>query len=365
MCIFVMKIPAVTKPYNVILLMNCVFLIPIGVAFFKALFYSEKTFGLAFLLELAETGLTGYLWNQTKKPSIDLEEIWYPKIFGLAFLLELAGTGLTGYLWSQTKKPSIDSKEIWYPIVGVLCLSIAWLPEIQSYLLKTNETKANKNTIPKRDFTITVDQTEAITEEPQVIVQDKPTWKMVIFLSLCRIIFTFVFSFVLLSFSIFSAEASDVAANFRMAWSNLGGDVTYYFIANCSSSLLGYIVGFIACTTCMQKGSYVFPLFLATPLAAVLLAMKASCHKIVFAGVEAGDSEISNQCGLTETLDIILFCVAVTCLVLAHFLSFGILIINSPLLVKQSETQVTFSLLILYKKYNYSYCLLSNKECWK
>ena len=360
MCIFVMKIPAMTKPYNVILLMNCVFLLPIGVAFFKALFYFER---------------------RSSKKII---------LFGLALLLELAGTGLTGYMWST--KGSIDPKDVWYPIVGVICLSIAWLPEIQSYLLKTNENNEKENTRPKRrrnysyssetteairqqqeseladlsrDFTMTVDQTEAITEEPQVIVKDKPTWKMVIFMSFWKILFTFVFSFVLLSFSIFSAEASDVAAHFRMGWSDWRGDVIYYFIANCCSSLLGYIVGFIACTTCMQKGSYVLPLFLATPLAAVLLAVKNSCTAIVFAGVEAGDSEISNQCDLIGTLDIILFCVAVACLVLAHFLSFGILIINSPLLVKQSETQVWFSLFILYNKYNYSYCLVSNMGCRK
>ena len=345
MCIFVMKIPAMTKPYSVILLMNCVFLIPIGVAFFKAL-------------------------KQRLSKKIIL--------FGLAFLLEVAGTGLTGYLWSQTKKPSIDLEEIWYPIVGVICLSIAWLPEIQPYLLKTNENNEKENTRPKRrrnysyssetteairqqqeseladlsrDFSMTVDQSEAITKEPQVIVQDKPTWKMVIFLSFCKIEFTFVFSFFLLRFSIFSTEVSDVAAHFRIGWSDWSGDAIYYFIANCCSSLLGYIVGFIACTTCMQKGSYVLPLFLATPLAAVLLAVKNSCTAIVFAGVEAGDSEISNQCDLSGTVDMILFCVAVACLVLAHFLSFGILIINSPLLVKQSETQVRFSLFILYNKY--------------
>ena len=308
-----------TKPYSVILLMNCVFLIPIGVAFFKAL--KRRTSKVDPIIVAAILNPRHDRTGSRHGPGTKSKE---KVLFGLAFLLELAGSGLTGYLWSQTKKPSIELEEIWYPIVGVLCLSIAWLPEIQSYLLKT------------------VDQTEAIAEGPQVIVQDKPTWKMVIFLSLCKIIFTFVFSFVLLRFSIFSTEASDVAAHFRMGWSNLGDEVTYYFIANCCSSLLGYIVGFIACTTCMQKGSYVLPLFLATPLAAALLAVKNSCTAIVFVGIEAGDSEISNQCDLSGTLDIILFCAAVSCLVLAQFLSFGILIINSPLVVKQSETQVCF-----------------------
>ena len=325
-----MKIPAMTEPYNVILLMNCVFLIPICVAFFKAIIYSGR--------------------RSTKKVIL----------FLLAFLLEIVGAGLTCYMCIA--KGSIESKDIWYPICGVICLSIAWLPEVQSYLLKTNRNSDKEHTKPKRhrsysyssetneafqrqqeselaDMSLTVDPKEEIIEKPQVIVQDKPTWKMVIFMSFWKILFTFVFSFVLLRVAIFSADnSSDIAGHFRIGWSSWSGDTIYYFIANCCSSLVGYIVGFIACTTCMQKGSYVLPLFLATPLAAVLLAVKQSCTVIIF-----DTDEISklNPCDLSEALDITLLCVAAACLVLAHFLSFGILIITSPLLVKQSETQVT------------------------
>ena len=325
MCIFAMKIPAMTKPYNVILLMNCVFLLPITIALIKALSYSERRSAKKIIL------------------------------FGLAFVLELAGCGLTGYMWS-----SIDLVDIWYPLCGVICLSVAWLPEIQSYLLKTNERDESEQPRRRRhrqysysaetneaierqqqtelaDMSLTVDHREEVVEKPQIIAQNKPTWKMVIFMSFWKIIFTFVFSLVLLRYSIFSASESswDIASHFRTGWSDWGGETTYFFIANCCSSLLGYTVGFIACTTCMQRGSYVLPLFLATPLAAVLLAVKKSCTALVFADVT------DTECDLFETLDVVLFCVAVACLVLAHFLSFGILIVTRPLLVKQSETQVT------------------------
>ena len=279
-CIFVMKIPSLTHPYMVILLSNCVFIVPMGVALYKAMFRATQS---------------------TKKYNIRL-------FLGTSFLLELTGIGLTVTLWIWSKH-STDLENIWYPIVGTLCLSIAWVPEIQSFLLQ-----------------------HATEEEARYT----PTWKMVIYMSFIKIVLTFVFSFTLLRFAIFdsSVDATTVIEHFKSGWYGWEGFETYYFIANSCSSLLGYVIGFIACTTCMQKGAYATPLFLATPLAAVLYSANGSCVRILHPG------DTSNMCLLEGRMDVWLLVEACSCLVFAQFFSFGYLIIISRPLIKQDEAQV-------------------------
>ena len=323
-----MKIPSMTHPYMVILLANCVFIVPVGVALYKAMF------GTA---------------TQSRKKSM---------FFGIALVLELTGIGLTVTLWIVSKH-STDLENIWYPVVGILCLSIAWVPEIQSFLLQPSITSANKKDqnhgVPGHSYSNTqslhrgvsvdgtreldnfsVDMTDSVTDEPKIIALEKPTWKMVIYMSFLKIVFTFVFSFILLRFAIFdsSVDATAVSEHFKSGWYGWEGFEIYYFIANSCSSLLGYVIGFIACTTCMQKGAYAMPLFLATPLAAVLYSAYESCVGILHPG-DSGD-----MCALDGTTNILLLVGACLCLVFAQFFSFGYLIIKSRPLIKQDEAQV-------------------------
>ena len=156
-------------------------------------------------------------------------------------------------------------------------------------------------------------------------------------MSFLKIVFTFVFSFILLRFAIFdsSVDAAAVSEHFKSGWYGWEGFEIYYFIANSCSSLLGYVIGFIACTTCMQKGAYAMPLFLATPLVAVLYSAYESCVGILHPG-DSGD-----MCALDGVTNILLLVGACLCLVFAQFFSFGYLIIKSQPLVKQSEAQVS------------------------
>ena len=328
-CVFAMKIPAMTHPYMVILLMNCVFVVPISVALFKTFCVSER---------------------RSVKKVIFL---------GIAFLLEITGVGVTVAVWIVNKH-STELNDIWYPVVGVLCLSVAWLPEIQSLLLQprngtgmgqmsdrhgnlrknagdTYETISEERSNELAH--ISVDVTEESTDEPKIIALEKPTWKLIIYMSGLKIVFTFVFSFLLLWVAIFdSIDAAEVGERFRSGWTDWDDFETYYFIANSCSSLLGYIVGYIACTTCMQKGAYALPLFLATPLATVLYSAYYSCIGILHPG------NTGNNCVLDgTTTNIVLLVAAVLCLVLAQFFSFGYLIYKSQPLVKQNEVQVTYN----------------------
>ena len=277
-CIFAMKIPAMTQPYIVILLMSCIFIAPIGVSCFNAFYKGQST-----------------------KKRI---------LFSIASVLELAGIAQTFFLWYRnTPANTID---IWYPIVGVLGLSIAWLPQKQHFMLQTKGAHVNEN-----------DSGE-----------EKTTWKMVIYLSFVKIIFTFVFSFLLLTFSIFGTNVTQFPQHFKIGWYDWDENGIYYFVANCCSSVLGYVIGFIACTTCMQRGSFGFLLLFATPVAALLFSVKSTCVGILL------DAESSSKCDLGGTLNIGVFVGAVVSLVMAYSFAFGYHIFTSQHLVKQNEAQV-------------------------
>ena len=480
-CIFVMKIPSMTHPYMVILLTNCVFIMPAGVALYNAIFRRSN--------------------QSTQSVSPRKKSVF----FGIAFFLELTGIGLTVTLWTVTKH-STALENIWYPVAGIVCLSIAWVPEIQSFLLKENHadktdaanesnsvnngdqnqenvgqssavnqnsqqersdrgnrehdatnggqnqedvgqssavnqnsqqersdrgnrehdatnggqnqedvgqsSAVNQNSQQKlsdggnREHDATngdqtqedVGQSSAVNQNSQQKLSDggnrehdatnggqnqedvgqssavnqnsqqersdrgnrehvvdslenqretsengncalqKPTWKMVIYMSFLKIVFTFVFSFILLRFAIFdsSVDATAVSEHFKSGWYGWEGFEIYYFIVNGCSSLLGYVIGFIACTTCMQKGAYAMPLFLATPLAAVLYSAYESCVWILHHG-DTGD-----MCLLEGKMNMLLLVGACSCLVFAQYFSFGYFIIKSRPLVKQDEAQVSF-----------------------
>ena len=189
-----------------------------------------------------------------------------------------------------------------------------------------------------REYVVVSLENQRETSENGNCALQKPTWKMVIYMSFLKIVFTFVFSFILLRFAIFdsSVDATAVSEHFKSGWYGWEGFEIYYFIANGCSSLLGYVIGFIACTTCMQKGAYAMPLFLATPLAAVLYSAYESCVWILHHG-DTGD-----MCLLEGKMNMLLLVGACSCLVFAQYFSFGYFIIKSRPLVKQDEAQVSF-----------------------
>ena len=281
-----MKVPSMTQPRNMILLMNSVMMIPIFFALCKS---------------LRQTFRTG---EQRKKMLL----------LGAALLVELAGICLTTYIWENSSTSLYDILHI---VGGVICLSGAWLPELVKKLLKT---AAEKNA----EYKHSKNGNKAHDVVPV----------MVTFMSFCKIIFSFSFSFFLLSYSVFRTDAADVTNHFRIGLHGWQGKGLYYFISNCCSGLLGYVASFIACTTCTKEGSYVLPLFLATPLAGVLLAVKTPCNWISIGEMS------NNTCDSYKTPDIFLFSTAVACFALANLISFGFRIIENQTIVKQKESQV-------------------------
>lgn len=53
-------------------------------------------------------------------------------VFLLAFLFEVGGVGVTGYLVYQG---DVKPESAWIAPVAVLCLSVAWLPPVNDFII--------------------------------------------------------------------------------------------------------------------------------------------------------------------------------------------------------------------------------------
>lgn len=99
--LFIFNIPGLSDIWITVLLMNCVFLIPIIVSVYR-------------------TCLRDHGQSRWKL------------LFVLAVFFEIGGIALTAYLM---KDISLD--KIWMAPVAVLCLSISWTPRLLDFLLQT------------------------------------------------------------------------------------------------------------------------------------------------------------------------------------------------------------------------------------
>ena len=60
-----------------------------------------------------------------------------PGWFSLALLLQVVGIGLVIYLLFNDEVNTVENEHIWMIPIAVVCLSVAWMPYVQKFLLKT------------------------------------------------------------------------------------------------------------------------------------------------------------------------------------------------------------------------------------
>lgn len=332
--LFVFNIPAITNARNSVLLMNCVFFVPI-----MSLLYAS-------------------IKHRTQSR--------WKALFVIAFVFELAGIGLTCYLMRDS---ALD--KIWFALVAVVCLSISWTPRLLNYLLKTDtldpdtdleDEMVEETNMPNYTNTRSSSQSgsagyqtltengrsssvqESIRLEPRPKPYDdeitktqtpgKATWKLTIFMSFFKIIFTIGISMMI--FYIGPLSKKGPFKNYQSGWNWSGLDL-YYFVANIATSVIGYLLGYIACTTCMQRWAFSVPLVLTTPLSMVLLMVNKSCNGIL---LTTGGKEDCNLNMGEHSTDVILLILAAFFLVLAQAMSVGWLIFRTQSIVMLKEDQL-------------------------
>ncbi|KAL5019920.1 hypothetical protein ScPMuIL_002812 [Solemya velum] len=330
LCVFVLKVLSFAHPADGLLLMNGIFIIPI-----------LNKFIMCFLHRGDST---------IKKWSI---------LFFIALLFELTGLALILYIQIEwLNDNNLFQTNFWHGPVAILCLSFAWSPWLQNKLTLT-ETEDEKpveedsfSAMDSNPQSRTASQSSGyITTTSDILdrqkevrvrfsIPEKETtkmksgiWKMTIFMSGVKVFFILIFSFLLYYIdqqkAVSPTKAWDV---FKSAWDwvDSGRDV-YYFVGNLLSGFLGYLVALIACRTCMQRGAFATPLFLSTPIAAVVLRLDVTC-KYLFSQ--------STTCSPENYSPLVYFASAAGCLLLAQIFSTGWLVFRDNCIVLLPETQI-------------------------
>ncbi|KAL3887259.1 hypothetical protein ACJMK2_027203 [Sinanodonta woodiana] len=347
LCIFVLEVFRMSTAAALsVLISNCVFVVP--VIYYLWLCLKSK-------------------WRRENR-----DDTTYILVFSvLAILLLVAGTVLVIWQTVESLHPSYkDYKEIWYLPVAILCISISWIPGINKEMLEINDNSGfhsvrkeisdDDETRPLVDNSISShttgygtgsfstvgdygsvasnsDQTDVETdsrvqqENPvsRTIYQKTNTaWKLTIWLSFVKILSIIIIGPVIYAVKHKpSPECSLILFSQAWNWESTKKD-PYFFLANAASSLVGYFLAFLACTTCMQKISFAIPMFLATPVAFVLLYINSVCVSV--------QHMITSE-DICEPLNPIFLISGLICLTLAQICSVGWVVYRSETIVMQKE----------------------------
>lgn len=324
-----MNVPSITQPSHITLLRNCVMTLPILCVNLEHIINWCKSRNQACSENQNCDGedYTGSSGSQTGDSGFEDRYKTVKSVFfvgGLFF--QVLGIAFIPPAITEIEAPnnSTINLDISFTVAGIICLSVAWLPCLNKSLLKISVKE-------RTDKHNTQTSSEASSGTEVVRQPDDVLPIIVTFMAFCKMVFTVIFAFIILQFSVFEIDVSDVITH---GWNDWQRKEIYYFISNCFSSLFGYVVSFIACTACMKSNSYVVPLVFASPITSVLFAAETPCNWLLI----GGDCKIESD--NDKVKGIAWFAAAVLCFALANFLSFGSMIIMNRTIVKQKESQV-------------------------
>ena len=259
------------------------------------------------------------------------------KIVGLCFasLLSLVGAGLTVYI--VFGKDAIEKK--WAVFVSIGLLSISWVPWLQKKTMEISEQSGDlptTQTVPGyRRMNISAHGSQNV-----VFTETNSHWKTLFISSLVKMLLTIPVSIATYYFISEGTKFDDAFNQYRDGWSSDYWDLSKrhsdLFIINILTTVCGYVIGVFACRTCIDRGSFILPLSLATPVAAVIIMVKKSCTLEMFMGSEESDKVCTTEMDQTEIFTI----VAIACFALSQCLSTGLLSFKGSTIVLEKETKV-------------------------
>ncbi|XP_053391052.1 chitin synthase chs-2-like [Mercenaria mercenaria] len=301
MCIFIFNIPSIIMTNHNVLLMNCVFIVPLCDNIIRSCRKRTET--------------NEFRWTVT---------------FVIALLLEAIGVGFSIYLVSRDSK---TGRKIWMPIVGIFALSFAWTPSVHRYLLGSEITQSEPPYVNKKDGYSHANQNNSRNDKwklgllnPNGINKERVTWKLTIIMSALKIVSTFGTS--MLIFNVEYISPFPVNSNVSIGdydyssgwtfWDDSMHQELYYFGVHICSSLISYYIGYIACSTCMQIGAFALPLVSTMIPSLVLLTVPETCEALLLNTNRTNGTHYpicSTQSSLDEQVVLI---VAGSCLLIAQ-----------------------------------------------
>lgn len=257
--------------------------------------------------------------------SVPRRKCWEHALLGLGVLFEIAGIALIVGIVVHPNGLRVDIGDIWEIPVALLLLSFAWSPSIQKRLLYPQQSQLESLWRRNRSR----ESNEQVPEASSVIFihpELSARWKNAAIMSSTRLVlipavgFLYVYARQLISFT-----------NLRSGFLNLVPEHPMFagFLANVFSSLVGSVLGAMACTMCMQKLAFAVPLVLTTPVACVLVVLQQRCLWSLWTPL--------GGCSRLMRGELLLFFLvpATVCLVLAQVFSTAVFIFKTQTIVMQ------------------------------
>ena len=251
---------------------------------------------------------------------------------------------LTFPSWSRTNSLTLFSAKMkiekkWAVFVSIGLLSISWVPWLQKKTMEISEQSGDlptTQTVPGyRRMNISAHGSRNV-----VFTETNSHWKTLFISSLVKMLLTIPVSIATYYFISEGAKFGDAFNQYREGWYSDYWDLSKrhsdLFIINILTTICGYVIGVFACRTCIDRGSFILPLSLATPMAAVILMIEKSCTLEMFMGSQESDKVCTTEMDQTEIFTI----AAIVCFALSQCLSTGLLSFKGSIIVLEKETKV-------------------------
>src|SRR6218665_1480866 len=271
---------------------------------------------------------------QVRRGHFSSTKRWKIVLLCLGLVFEIAGIALAVIVVMAPFESKRRIEEVWEIPVSLILISIAWSPYVQKRQLyprqdqlerlwRQKRTRRNED-IPSTDKVICV--------YPELTAR----WKNSAITCLLRIIFIPGFG-ILYAYATKLINVTDLRAGFLNLTTVHPEFVN--FMVSIFTSLVGCILGVMACIMCMQKLAFAIPLILATPVSFVLVVLQDKCLLNLWRKVGTGCDVM-----LTDA-EFYLIVPAAICLVLAQVFSTAIFIFKTQTIVMQKTSHVSiFSL---------------------
>src|SRR6218665_4151604 len=209
---------------------------------------------------------------QVRRGHFSSTKRWKIVLLCLGLVFEIAGIALAVIVVMAPFESKRRIEEVWEIPVSLILISIAWSPYVQKCQLYPRQDQLERLWRQKRSRRIRgMPSTDrAISIYPELSAR----WKNSAITCLLRIIFIPGFG-ILYAYATKLINVTDLRAGFLNLTTVHPEFVN--FMVSIFTSLVGCILGVMACIMCMQKLAFAIPLILATPVSFVLVVLQDKC----------------------------------------------------------------------------------------
>lgn len=267
---------------------------------------------------------------QVRRGHFSSTKRWKIVLLFLGLVFEVAGIVLAVFVVLAPFGSRRSITEVWEIPVSLILISIAWSPSIQKRQLYPRQDQLERLWRQKRSR-----RTQDIPSPGKAICmypELSARWKNSAITCLLRIIFIPGFG-ILYAYATKLISVADLGAGFlnlTPSHPEFASVMVSIFI-----SLVGSILGVMACIMCMQKFAFAVPLILATPVSFILVVLQDKCLVNLW-------RPKSPECyDMLTDMEIYFIVPAAICLVLAQVFSTAVFIFKTQTIVMQKTSHVS------------------------